>query len=146
MNLPISIPLIIGPPWKPENGRSAVYWRLLSDNPAGWIPDTYATIWRTATVKCHVFSENQAIAATLARAIALRLHADKRLMREGESQIMVNRKNTVDIGADPLRTGQVTVEATYGLIVHFEPDDTLTTIEVTKGDGEWRTINPSAQS
>ena len=112
--------------WKPEGRESAVYWRFLTDKPAGWIPDTFQTIWRTAIMKCHVFSENPATAADTSREIVLRLHAAKRLVKEGETQIMVNRGgNDVDIGADPLRTGQVTVQATYGVIVHLEPDGTI---------------------
>ena len=35
---------------------------------------------------------------------------------------MVNRSNTTNDGADALRTGQLTVEATYGVIVHKEVD------------------------
>lgn len=111
--------------WRPRGGESAVYWRLQNDAPAGWIPDTYQTIWRTATVKGHVFSEDKDTAATVARRLALRLHAAKRLRKEGETQIMVNRNNTVDVGADPLKTGQVTVEATYGIIVYLRSDDTF---------------------
>ena len=108
--------------WRPSEGSSAVYWRLVTDNPANWIPDTFQTIWRTATLKCHIFSEDHAIAATVARILTTRLYAEKRILKCKETPIMVNRRNTVDIGADPLRTGQVTVEATYGIIVHIEPD------------------------
>ena len=45
------------------------------------------------------------------------LYGEKRLRRDGEAPILVNRRNTIDPGADPLRTGQLTVEATYGVIV-----------------------------
>ena len=106
--------------WKPQGGESAVYWRLVSEAPAGWIPNTFSTIWQTAILKCHIFSEDVATASTVARDIAIRLHADKRLLKAGETPIMVNRKNTTDNSADPLRTGQLTVEATYGVIVYFE--------------------------
>lgn len=105
--------------WKPERGESAVYWRLVTDNPAQWIPDTFHTIWRTATVKGHIFSKDKTISATVAQAIIKKLYADKRLRREGEvSPIMVNRRNTLDIRADVLRAGQITVEATYGEIIY----------------------------
>lgn len=107
--------------WKPQDGESAVYWRLVNEAPAGWIPDTFSTVWRTATIKCHIFSQDNATAARVARDLTIRLHAAKRLLRDGESPIMVNRRNTADYGADPLRTGQVTVEATYGVVVHFAP-------------------------
>ena len=109
--------------WKPTEKESAVYWRFVKDDPAGWIPDTYQTIWRTATVRCHIFSETNAIAASVARDITVRLYADKRIIKSGESPIMVNRRNSADLGADPLRTGQVSVEATYGIIAQRGTDD-----------------------
>ena len=111
--------------WKPERNESAVYWQLVSDGPAGWIPDRYQTIWRKSTLRCHVFSESMETAAGVARDIYVRLHTAKRLMKSGESPIMVNQKNTVNYGADPLRTGQLTVEATYGIIVRLQSDKTI---------------------
>lgn len=127
--------------WKPEGTDSAVYWRLVTDAPAVWIPDTYQTIWRTSTIKCHIFSENHTIADSVARNIITQLYTDKRLMKQGESPIMVNQRNRVDYGADPLRTGQITVEATYGIIVYIEPDQNLTSIEVRgEESSEWLPI------
>lgn len=125
--------------WKPSDGESAVYWRRVSVAPAGWIPDTFQTSWRTATVKGHIFSETLAEASDLAEEFTIRLHAAKRLLKAGEAPIMVNRRNTADIGADPLRTGQVTVEATYGVIVHYENGETIQNInlpenQALKGD------------
>lgn len=117
-----------GPAWRPTDGESAIYWRLVTDAPAGWIPDTFQTIWRTATIKGHIFSKDNATAAVVARNLIARLYAAKRLMRDGEAPIMVNRKNTADYGSDPLRTGQLTVEATYGIVVHIQPDAGLLNI------------------
>lgn len=114
--------------WKPKDKESAVYWRLVSDDPAGWIPDTFHTIWRTATVRCHIFSETNAIAADVAREITTRLYIDKRVLKDGETPIMVNRRNSTDFGADPLRTGQVSVEATYGIVTRRSTDKTLENI------------------
>lgn len=111
--------------WRPTEDDSAVYWRLVTENPAGWIPDTFQTIWRTAIIKCHIFSKDNSTAAEVARQIVAMLYAAKRLQKDGEAPIMVNRKNTIDYGADPLRTGQVTVEGTYGIVVHIEPDPDL---------------------
>lgn len=114
--------------WKPSGNESAVYWRVLKDDPAKWIPDTFQTIWRTATVKGHIFSETPAVAANVARDLVIRLYANKRLQKDGEAPIMVNRTNTTDDGADQLRTGQLTVEATYGVIVHFESSEMIRNI------------------
>ena len=115
--------------WKPSGEEAAVYWRLLNDASAGWIPDTFQTIWRTATIKGHVFAGDAAKEAEISREIAHRLYAVKRLTKPGETQIMTNRRNSVDYGADVLRTGQLTIEATYGVIVYIEPDGIIQNIE-----------------
>lgn len=107
------------PAWKPSGEEAAVYWRRVSVRQAGWIPDTFQTIWRTATIRGHIFAE-PAEAATLSDKILIGLYAAKRLLKDGEAPIMVNRTNTADDGSDALRTGQLTVEATYGVVVHFE--------------------------
>lgn len=112
------------PAWKPSGGEAAVYWRRVSVKPAGWIPDTFSTLWRTATIRGHIFAEPAEI-ATLSEKIIIGLYSTKRLRKDGEAPIMVNRTNTTTDGADPLRTGQVTVEATYGVITHFQSDETI---------------------
>lgn len=113
--------------WKPSGGEAAVYWRRVSVKPAGWIPDTAYTIWRTATIRGHIFAEPTEI-ATFSDEILIGLYAAKRLLKDGEAPIMVNRQNTANDGADPLRAGQLTVEATYGVIVRFDPDATIQNI------------------
>ena len=129
--------------WKPTGTDSAIYWRLVNDRPANWIPDTFQTIWRTSTIRCHIFSESRAIADTVARNIITQLYTAKRLLRTGESPIMVNQRNNAEYGADPLRTGQVIVEATYGIIVHYEADPGLDNIYVKREEAdEWHQIKP----
>lgn len=118
------------PAWKPTAEETAVYWRIVNENPAGWIPDTFSTIWRTAAVRGHIFAVDMATATEVARNLTIRLYASKRLLRVGESPIMVNRRNTTDNGADPLRTGQVTVEATYGIVVYRQNGETLNHINI----------------
>ena len=119
--------------WKPDNGETAVYWRRSSVRPALKIRDTYATVWRTATIKGHIFSENIALSSSVADDIISRLYAAKRLLKPGESPIMVDDQNTQDDGADPLRTGQVTVEATYGIMRYRTPDGApITTININR--------------
>lgn len=116
--------------WKPSDGHTAIYWRVAREEPAGWIPNTFSTIWMSATVRGYIFSESPSEAASVAHKLMIRLYADRRLqkdgrlLRAGDSPIMVNRKNTVDNGADPLKVGQLTVEATYGVIVYSEEEST----------------------
>lgn len=111
--------------WKPSNGEAAIYWRVAAENPAGRIPDTYHTIWRTATVKGHIFAQEMFDQSMIARDIRTRLYAEKRLLKSGEAPIMVNAKISIDDGADALRTGQMTVDATYGIIVRIKSNKML---------------------
>lgn len=116
--------------WKPTGDESAVYWRVVRESPTGWIRDTHHTIWRTATVKCHIFSVDQATATSVARQISTMLYAAKRVLKAGEAPIMTNTQNTIDPGADALRSGQLTVEATYGIIIHANNAEKLKHIHI----------------
>ena len=113
--------------WKPTGDETAVYWRRLNEGPAKKIRDTYATIWRTATIKGHIFSENMSTASSVAAELIIRLYTDKRLLKPGESPIMVDDRNVQDDAADPLKTGQLTVEATYGIIRYKQQSDAIIT-------------------
>ena len=117
--------------WRPSKNQAAVYWRVSEVKPAGWIPDTHQTIWRTATLKGHVFAADISTATVLADEIIHRLDSARRLVRPGETQIMVNRANSVDAGADALHTGQITVEATFGRIIPRQASELLNNIHYT---------------
>ena len=124
-----------GPAWKPDGDDSAVYWRVVTEKDA-WIKNRYGTIWRTAVLKCHIFSRDIATASIVARDLNVRLYAAKRLLKTDEAPIQVNRKNDIDDGADPLRTGQLTVEATYGIMVYFVPEGTINNVDVKDTSSE----------
>lgn len=120
--------------WKPDTD-SAIYWRVYQDKSCSFIPDTFQTVWRTAMVKCHVFAKDMQTASNIARNISFALLRDKRLIKPGESQIMVNTNNVVESGADPLRTGQLSIEATYGVIVFKENAETFENISYKNKEG-----------
>ena len=116
--------------WRPEGTDSAIYWRVVTDQPANWIPDTFQTIWRIANLRGHIFSADYKTMAAVARDLIVRLYTDKRILKQGESPIMINRSNRADYGMDPLRTGQLSVEATYGVIVYYGPDTEINNITI----------------
>lgn len=107
--------------WKPDTDNAAIYWRVISDKAAGWIPDTHQTAWRTATLRGHVFAPSVPASEEIALQILHQLACDKRLLQTGESPIIVDRDNRFDPSADALRSGQIQVEATYGEIVRPQP-------------------------
>lgn len=111
--------------WKPTGTESAVYWRLVDESPANWIRDSYSTIWRSATVRGHIFSEDMSTATTIGKRLLTGLYASKRLMKAGEVPVMVHRNNSLNNSADALRTGQLTAEATYGVIIYRPASGTI---------------------
>jgi len=120
--------------WTPTEGESAVYWRKRDDKPARWVPDTFHTIWRTMSVAGHLFTVTNTAGDVLAENIRTELYASKRLFADEGGPIMVNTNNAIDPAADPLRTGQLTVEATYGIIVsNYEAEPKLWHVHKKKG-------------
>lgn len=120
--------------WKPTTD-SAIYWRVYQDKSCSFIPDTFQTIWRTAMVKCHVFAQDIQTASNIARNLAFSLYRDRRLIKQGETPIMVNTSNTIESGADPLKTGQLSIEATYGVIIYRENETTFENISYKNKEG-----------
>ncbi len=114
--------------WKPQDGKYAVYWRVVTVKPAGWIPGTWQTVWLTAEVRCHIFAPNVVDAAGAAQEITLQLYGERRIPGPGGECIMVDRDNRVETGADALRTGQLTVEAAFGEIVRRRETEPLRNI------------------
>ncbi len=110
--------------WKPAGKSAGIYWRVASVAPAEWIPDTWQTIWRTATLQGHIFAQDVSAASVLAHEIIFALNRAKHLVKSGETQIII-RRTRVDNSADALHTGQVTVDATYAQIKHPPQVDTL---------------------
>lgn len=102
--------------WKPTNDTPAIYWRMSNIGPCGWIPDTYHCSWHTATVHGHIMAADKDVNATIARAIDNILTMKRRLIFEDMSPLMVDRNIRVNLGNDQMRVGQITLDATYGIL------------------------------
>ena len=102
--------------WKPTNETPAIYWRMSNIAPCGWIPDTYHCSWHTATVHGHIMAADKDVNAILARTIDNILTLKRRLIFEDMSPLMVDRNIRVSLGNDQMRVGQITLEATYGIL------------------------------
>lgn len=120
--------------WKPDENSAAVYWRIVSTAPADWISETWQTIYQTAIVRAHLFAASVADVTDWAQQIAVALYVSKRLKKAGEAPILVNTSNAIDPSADALRTGQITVDATYGIIVQRQSDNMLRHIHVDNSE------------
>lgn len=120
------------PAWKPGHGESAIYWRRLRGGPSAKIRDRYGMIARTATIKGHIFAEDIAAASCVADDLVIRLCTAKSILHPSEPQIMVDERIIQDDGADPLRTGQLTVDATYCIMRYARTEQTIQNIEKSR--------------
>lgn len=107
--------------WKPTAKRPAIYWRLANTGSCNWIPDTYNCSWRTAVVFGHIIAPEKDVCGIIVRTIANVLTLKKRLIFEDVSPLMVDRNIRINLGNDEFRTGQITIDATYGILLERTP-------------------------
>ena len=136
MMIPENIKVIgvdsIGEAWKPTNKEPAIYWRLSAINPCGWIPDTYNCSWHTAVVHGHILAEDKNVSAAIARKIDNILTIKKRLIFEDGGPLMVDRNIRINLATDQLRVGQITIDATYGILYIPEPKEHIENVDITE--------------
>lgn len=101
--------------FKPTNERPAIYWRLLETKPCSFINDTYSCSWFTAVLKAHLFSSEYENRIILAKAMIQKLTLKRRLIFDDNSPLMLDNIK-LDSGINVLKEGQVSVEATYGIL------------------------------
>lgn len=102
--------------WKPTNEFPAIYWRIQQTQKCTWIPDTYQCSWLTAVLQGHVLTPDKDIADIICRLIHNTLTVKKRLIFADNSPLMVDRNIRHTPTADELRTGQISIEGTYGIL------------------------------
>ncbi len=121
------------PVFKPTEAKPAIYWRHVKTDGCDWIPDTWNCRWYTATLQCHVLApETNAIAGNIAMAINAALTRQDRLMFKNRSPMFVGRENHVSLATDPQRSGQLTIQATYGIVNRPAPASKLKRTHITE--------------
>lgn len=106
--------------WKPSDACPAIYWRVVQTSKCSWIPDTYAVSWRTAVLKCHIMAPSYHEVSNILTDMSYRLSLAKRLPFKDGSPLFTDRNIQTQPGADPLRTGQLTIEGTFGILTPIE--------------------------
>lgn len=105
------------PVFKPTDDNPAIYWRNTRTAKCTWIPDTYHCSWQTATLQGHIFAGKLSDTANfIARVIDNCLTQQSPLKFEDSGPLYVDRANYVNTTVDTQRTGQITVEGTYGIL------------------------------
>lgn len=122
--------------FRPSKEKPALYWRNTSTKKCGWIPDTWNCIWQTAMLQCHILTPDPEDAGHIAGIMDMELTRKGRLIFESRSPLFIDRNNRITLITDPHRSGQLSIEASYG-ILRREPQGKLEHISVTqKPDGK----------
>lgn len=121
---------VLPPAWKPTKDSPAVYWRLSQVNKCSWIPDTYNCSWHTATIGGHIMASERDTEMKIARVIQNTLTIKKRLVFDDMSPLMVDRNIKLASSNDPLRSGQLSVDGTYGVLYIPPPVHTMDNISI----------------
>lgn len=103
--------------FKPTADHPAIYWRLSKNKKCNWIPDTNACSWQTAILRGHILTpDSEDTAIFIARVIDNALSVKRRLFFKDKSPLLVDRNIRIERNVRLLRTGQITVDASYGVL------------------------------
>lgn len=100
--------------WTPTESPS-IFWRISRIGPSAKIPDTYAVTWHDIDLQGHIIIGEPNTRLTICKALVDDLASDGIVVLADKSPLFINR---ISYGAsfDPIRSGQIAVNATYGVL------------------------------
>lgn len=113
--------------WQPTAGQPAIYWRI-----TGLRIDeqTNAVTWLEATINGHIFTPEPGEALKITRSITEKLALDGKIYL-GDGSPMFIRAIAADTNRNPLRDGQITITARYGVLKTYPVYELLNNLNVT---------------
>lgn len=101
--------------WKPTDESPAIYCSLFRLGESPRMKSTYSVDWIGAELHIYVMAPSESVRATISKQVVQILsHATRIIMNDGSPMLI--DKVTSNLAADPLRTGQIVVNATYGVL------------------------------
>lgn len=119
--------------WKPTTQNPAIYWRISQIGKCAWIPDTYNVSWQDATIQGHVFAADVHMELKICRIIDNLLQQKEQILFSDGSPLFVDRNIRINTSNDPLRTGQISVVGTYGLLRTYPQAPAIENISLEMG-------------
>lgn len=103
--------------WAPTDENPAVYWRLsdVRSDPVMSKYDNWAVSWLQATLQGHAFAPTQTCRNGLVKTLGEALCQGQRIIFPDGSPFCISSMR-IDIGADPLKSGQITITGSYGVL------------------------------
>lgn len=110
--------------WKPTDEAPALYCRLAKLTDSTRIRSNANVDWFDAELRIHVLSPTLNVREAICKVIVQTLTRATRIMMEDNSPMQI-WTTTASMAADQLRTGQITINATYGVLPPKIPVDPL---------------------
>lgn len=123
------------PVYKPLTQNPAIYWRLVQIGPCNYIGDTWSCSWRTASIQAHIMAPDINTMEVISRSIEAYMANAKCILLADKSPLRIDRISTIP-GSDPLRQGQLSVEATFGTMRTEKPVLKMNHINVNESTKE----------
>ena len=101
--------------WKPTDESPAIYCSLFRLGESPRLKSTYSVDWIGAELHINVMAPSESMRATISKQVVQILSHATRIMLNDGSPMLID-KVTSNLAADPLRTGQIVVNATYGVL------------------------------
>lgn len=116
--------------FKPTDESPAIYWsfRGVGESP---LPSTYHCTWIQNNLSMHVIAPSEAIRNSLVTQAMHELSCKKRVLFPDFSQFMIHRL-VVNMSADPISVGQLSVSGSYGLLRESPNTQKLNNINISQ--------------
>lgn len=101
--------------WKPTDEAPAIYCSLFRIGESQRMRSTSGVDWIGAELHVNIMAPSESVRATISKQIIQLLsHATRIILGDGSPMLI--DKLTANMAADPLRTGQIIVNTTYGVL------------------------------
>lgn len=104
--------------WKPTDESPAFYCRLSNLSESTRMKSTAAVTWIGADMKVNVMAPSEQVRSTISKSLIQILANATRLILNDGSPMLID-KLTANMAGDPLREGQITIRATYGVLNEY---------------------------
>ena len=103
--------------WTPRENPT-IYWRVASIGPSTLYPDTFNCTWHDVDLNGHFMIDDANTRLTVCKAIIDELAAAEPVIMADKSPMFV-RRITARTANDAIKTGQITVTASYGVLRRY---------------------------
>lgn len=111
--------------WAPTNDAPAIYWRITNVRTELM---TNSVTWMIATIQCHVFGPSSQERMRWVRVITEDI-ANAGWVKLADDSPLIVKSISADSARDPLKDGQITLTATYGIPRIKAPGTSLQHVE-----------------